>query len=58
MDFDLSTAVLALHVLVGTVFVGLGVQNFVNGRQIGLVLNGLLGLLIVGMGVGVSRLVD
>ncbi|WP_193767663.1 hypothetical protein [Halorientalis pallida] len=58
MDFDLQKAVLGLHVLVGMVFVGLGVQNFVSGRQIGLVLNGLLGLLIIGMGVGVSRLVD
>ncbi|MFB6085057.1 MAG: hypothetical protein ABEJ94_12520 [Halorientalis sp.] len=58
MDFDLGNAVLALHVLIGMVFVGLGVQNFVGGRPLGLVLNGLLGLLIVGMGVGVSRLVD
>ncbi|SDG22075.1 hypothetical protein [Halorientalis regularis] len=58
MDFDLQKAVLALHVLVGMVFVGLGVQNFVSGRRVGLVLNGLIGLLIIGMGVGVSRLVD
>jgi amino acid transporter len=47
MDFDLQTAVLALHVLVGMLFVGLGVQNFMGGRELGLVLNGLLGLLIV-----------
>jgi len=58
MDVDLSEVVLALHVLVGMVFVGLGVQNYVGGRQVGLVLNGLLGLLIIGMGVGVSRLLD
>jgi hypothetical protein len=58
MDFDLQTAVLALHVLVAMLFVGLGVQNFMGGRELGLVLNGLLGLLIVGMGVGVSRLLD
>ncbi len=58
MDFDLGKVVLALHVLIGMLFVGLGVQNFVNGRQIGLVLNGLLGLLIIGMGAGISQLVD
>ncbi|WP_335999712.1 hypothetical protein [Halorientalis halophila] len=58
MDLDLSTAVLAVHVLVGAVFVGLGIQNLVVGREIGLVLNGVLGLAIVGMGVGISRLID
>jgi hypothetical protein len=58
MDVDLSTAVLALHVLVGMVFVGLGIQNFLNGRELGLVLNGLLGLLIIGMGVGIQQLLD
>ena len=57
MDFDLATAVLVLHVVVGTLFIGLGVQNLLAGRPLGLVLQGLMGVLIIGMGVGASRLV-
>ena len=58
MDVDLPEILLAVHVLVGMVFVGLGIQNFVGGRQVGLVLNALLGLLIIGMGVGIQQLLD
>ncbi|WP_136718136.1 hypothetical protein [Halorientalis salina] len=57
MDFDLSTALLVLHVFVGTLFIGLGVQNFTAGRPLGLALQGLMGLLIIAVGVGASRVV-
>lgn len=50
------TAVLALHVLVGLLFVGLGVQNATNGRLLGLVLNGVLGVLIAGIGIAAARI--
>lgn len=50
------TAVLALHVLIGLVFVGLGVQNAINGRLLGLTLNSLLGVLIAGVGVAAARI--
>ncbi|MFD1587060.1 hypothetical protein ACFR9U_08690 [Halorientalis brevis] len=57
MDFDLSTGLLALHVFVGALFIGLGVQNLLAGRPLGLVLQGFMGVLIIGLGVGASRLV-
>ena len=57
MHFDLSAGVLLLHVVVGTLFIGLGVQNLLAGRPLGLVLQGFMGVLVIGLGVGVSRLV-
>jgi hypothetical protein len=50
------TAVLALHLFIGLVFVGLGVQNAMNGRPLGLALNGLLGFLIATVGVAAARI--
>jgi hypothetical protein len=50
------TAVLGLHVLVGLAFVALGVQNAMNGRPLGLLLNGLLGVLIAGVGIAAARI--
>jgi hypothetical protein len=52
------TAVVGLHVLVGLVFVGLGVQNAVNSRPLGLLLNGLLGVLIAGVGIAAARILS
>jgi len=52
------TAVVGLHLLVGLAFVGLGVQNVLNGRALGLLLNGLLGVLIAGVGVAAARILS
>ena len=57
MDVDLSTGLVIVHVIIGVVFIGLGVQNYLAGRPVGLVLQGLMGVLIIGLGVGTSRLV-
>lgn len=57
MAFDLPTVVLLLHVVVGVLFIGLAIQNFLAGRPVGLVLQGLFGLLIIGVGVGATRVV-
>ena len=50
------TAVVGLHVLVGLLFLGLGVQNAMNGEPLGLALNGLLGVLIAGVGIAAARI--
>jgi hypothetical protein len=57
MDFDLPTAIIAVHTLVGFVFIGLGIQYLRAGRPMGLVLQGLLGVLVIGAGVAASRIV-
>lgn len=57
MALDTATVVLALHTLVGFLFIGLGLQNFANGRPLGLAVQGLLGVLVIGAGIAAARLV-
>jgi len=54
---NVPTSVLFLHVVLSLLFFWLGLNNLVNGRPIGLALNGLIGVLVVGVGVAAARIV-
>ena len=54
---NVPTSVLVLHVVLSLLFFWLGLSNFVNGRPIGLVLNGLIGVLVIGVGVAAARII-
>ena len=50
------TIVLAFHLLVGLALVGLGANFAANGEPLGLALNGLIGVLVAGVGVAAARI--
>jgi hypothetical protein len=58
MAFDISKMILAVHVAVGLIIIGTGLQYLLAGQPAGLAVQGLLGLLIIGAGVTASRAID
>lgn len=57
MELDRATGLLTLHVVAGVVLIGLGILSFLAGRPLGLLLQGLMGVLIIGAGIAVARLI-
>ncbi|MFQ3318615.1 MAG: hypothetical protein ACI8UR_001023 [Natronomonas sp.] len=50
-------AVIGLHLLVALLFVGVAVRNALLGNVAGAVMQGVLGVLVVILGVGIARAV-
>lgn len=50
-------AIVGLHVAVALVFVAVATWNVVNGDVVGAVLQGVLGVLVAALGLGIARTV-
>jgi len=56
MEFDRSTLVVGVHVLVGCLFIGVALLSALNGAALaGVALRTLMGLLVIALGVVVGR---
>ena len=56
MNIDLPKAVVGVHVLVGSLFIGLGGWYLLQGDLAGTAIQVVLGLLLIAAGVAASRL--
>jgi len=57
MDFDLSTAALGVHAVVGIGFFALAALNVASGNFVPAALQGIVAVLLFVLGVAVSRII-